>query len=92
MRPEIIKTSGYLVSSVSVVLLGIAAYPGAEKAGLLLALFAGMATSLAGMALRWFSYEVEKRDEKAGGGKPSPTAEPRSRPTPSSGASPQRPG
>jgi hypothetical protein len=65
MRPELIKTTGYLVSCVSVALLGVAAYPGAEKAGLAPALFAGLATSVLGMALRWFSYEVEKRRKNA---------------------------
>lgn len=67
MQPAVIKTAGYLVSCVSVALLGWAAYPGAEKAGLLPALFAGMATSLVGMALRWLSYNVEKRREPQGG-------------------------
>jgi hypothetical protein len=67
MRPEVIKTIGYLVSCVSVALLGIAAYPGAQNAGLAPALFAGMATSVIGMALRWFSYEVEKRRKHAAG-------------------------
>ena len=61
MRPALIKTAGYLVSSGSVALLGIAAYPGAAKAGLVPALWAGMALSIAGMALRWISYEVEQR-------------------------------
>jgi hypothetical protein len=65
MRPEVIKTIGYVVSCGSVALLGVAAYPGAEKAGLLPALFAGMATSVAGMGLRWLSYEIEKRRETA---------------------------
>jgi hypothetical protein len=65
MRPEVIKTIGYVVSCASVALLGVAAYPGAEKAGLLPALFAGMATSVAGMGLRWLSYEIEKRRETA---------------------------
>jgi hypothetical protein len=67
MRPELIKTTGYLVSCVSVALLGVAAYPGAEKAGLAPALFAGMASSVLGMALRWFSYEVEKQRKNAAG-------------------------
>ena len=70
MRPEVIKTIGYVVSCASVALLGVAllgvaAYPGAEKAGLLPALFAGMATSVAGMGLRWLSYEIEKRRKTA---------------------------
>ena len=63
MRPEMLKTVGYLVSCVSVALLGLAAYPGAEKAHLLPALFAGMAASVAGMALRWSSYEIERRSK-----------------------------
>jgi hypothetical protein len=67
MRPELIKTTGYLVSCLSVALLGVAAYPGAQKAGLAPALFAGMATSVIGMALRWLSYEVEKRRKPAPG-------------------------
>ena len=54
-------TIGYLVSCASVALLGVAAYPGAHKAGLAAVLFAGMATSVIGMAMRWLSYEVEKR-------------------------------
>ena len=65
MRPGLFKTIGYLVSCVSVALLGVAAFPGAEKAGLTPALFVGMATSIAGMGLRWFSYEVEKQQKKA---------------------------
>ena len=73
MRPELIKTVGYLVSCVSVALLGVAAYPGAQKAGLAPALFAGMGTSVIGMALRWLSYEVEKRRKQAATVKP-PTA------------------
>jgi fructose-specific phosphotransferase system IIC component len=65
MRAETIKTMGYLVSCVSVGLLGFGAYPGAEKAGLVPALVAGMAASMAGMGLRWLSYELEKRRKKA---------------------------
>ena len=76
MRPEVIKTIGYLVSCVSVALLGVAAYPGAEKAGLAPVLFAGMATSVIGMALRWLSYEVEKRRKEAA---PSKAKEPPAR-------------
>jgi hypothetical protein len=68
MRPETIKTGGYLISCVSVALLGMSAYPGAEKAGLAPALFAGMATSIIGMGLRWLSYEIERRQEKAAQG------------------------
>jgi hypothetical protein len=68
MRPGLIKTIGYLVSCISVTLLGVAAFPGAEKAGLAPVLFAGMATSIAGMGLRWLSYEIEERRKKASAG------------------------
>jgi hypothetical protein len=71
MRPELIKTIGYLVSCVSVALLGVAAFPGAEKADLLPALFAGMTASVVGMGLRWFSYEVEERRKKRTAGRGS---------------------
>jgi hypothetical protein len=64
LQPEMTKTIGYLISCCSVALLGVSAYPGAEKAGLLPALFAGMAASVAGMALRWLSYEIEKGRKK----------------------------
>lgn len=65
VRPETLKTVGNLVSCVSVALLGLAAYAGAAKAHLAPALFAGMATSVAGMALRWSSYELERRSKAA---------------------------
>jgi hypothetical protein len=76
-----IKTFGYLVSCMSVALLGLAAYPGAEKAGLLPALFLGMAASVVGMALRWTSYELERRRQKSKeletrGGRRAPNASP----------------
>lgn len=59
MRPERVKTAGYLVSTASVGLLGAAAWPGAAEAGLTALLVLGMITSVAGMACRWWSYELE---------------------------------
>jgi hypothetical protein len=67
MRAAGIKTGGYLVSCASVGLLGVAAFPGAEKAGLLPALFGGMGASVVGMGLRWVSYELEERRKAATG-------------------------
>lgn len=62
MTPLRIKTFGYLVSSISVVLLAIVAWPHAsEKPLLLIALIAGAVTSIVGMALRWTSYWIEER-------------------------------
>ena len=55
------KGFGYIVSTLSVLLLGAAASKGASKEPLLLlCLIAGMATSIIGMWLRYYSY---KRDD-----------------------------
>jgi hypothetical protein len=68
-----LKTAGYLVSIVSVALLGVASWPGASKHPVTLAaLFLGMAISIIGMGLRWWSFLRDHRDALAGR-KPSPT-------------------
>ena len=55
------KGFGYLVSTMSVLLLGTAAWKGAsEEPVLLLCLIAGMITSIVGMWLRYYSY---RRDD-----------------------------
>jgi hypothetical protein len=65
MRAASLKTTGYLVSTASVFLLGAAAWPGAAKEGLIPALVAGMFTSIFGMGCRWWSYRVERKEDKA---------------------------
>jgi hypothetical protein len=58
---ELVKGFGYVVSTFSVLLLGTAAWKGASKEPLLqVCLIAGMATSIVGMWLRYYSY---RRDE-----------------------------
>jgi hypothetical protein len=58
---NLIKTSGYLVSTLSVVLLGIVSFDSARKHPLLLAcLIIGMVTSAIGMGLRWLSYQLDE--------------------------------
>lgn len=62
IAPHFIKTLGYLVSTVSVILLAVVSWRSAEKEPLLMAcLLAGSATSILGMGLRWSSYALEKR-------------------------------
>ena len=52
-----LKLFGYLVSCVSVVCLGIVSWSGAAEQPLMLALLiAGMATSVVGMMIRFWSY------------------------------------
>jgi hypothetical protein len=64
MRPTTIKTLGYLVSTVSVALLGIVSWKSASEQPLLCAaLIGGTATSILGMGLRWLSYRIEKKTE-----------------------------
>lgn len=62
LSPPHIKTFGYLVSTISVVLLAIVSWPKAKESPLLLAcLIGGALTSVIGMFCRWLSYEIEKR-------------------------------
>jgi hypothetical protein len=61
VTPTAIKTMGYLVSTVSVLLLGAASWSGAARAGLTAVLVLGMAASVLGMGFRWYSYRLEKR-------------------------------
>jgi len=60
-RPAKIKTSGYLLSSGSGVLLGAVAWKSAsEKPLLFFCLVAGMVLSVLGMLCRWVSYQMEE--------------------------------
>jgi hypothetical protein len=63
-RPKRIKSGGYLVSTLSVVLLGAPSWKNASTNPMLMCcLLAGVAASIAGMGLRWWSYRIEQ-DEK----------------------------
>ena len=63
---SLLKGLGYLVSTLSVILLGIVAWKGAsEHAALQACLIAGMLTSIAGMFLRWRSHRREQREKAA---------------------------
>jgi biotin transporter BioY len=65
VTPVQIKTAGYLISSVSVVLLGAVAWKSAAEHPLMLAcLIGGMALSILGMLLRWTSYKIEEDSKK----------------------------
>ena len=65
-EPYTIKTSGYLVSTLSVILLAIPAWKSASTNPLLMACLAGgMIASITGMALRWWSYRLEKSKKSA---------------------------
>jgi len=60
-----IKTAGYLVSTLSVLLLGIVSWKAASEHPVLTAcLIGGMLASILGMLLRWISYQVQEREEK----------------------------
>lgn len=61
-----LKTLGYLISTVSVLLLGFAAWDGLkDKPPLLACLVLGMATSITGMLLRWLQFLKEQREKAA---------------------------
>ncbi|WP_332811555.1 hypothetical protein [Sphingomonas sp.] len=60
-----LKTSGYLISIISVLLLGAVAWTAtAEHPAMRILLILGMATSIAGMFLRWLSYVHERREKQ----------------------------
>lgn len=62
VQAKALKSLGYLVSTVSVLLLGIVAWIGiAQHPTLRLLLLGGMATAIAGMVLRWLSYREDKK-------------------------------
>ena len=61
IAPHFIKTCGYIISTVSVALLGFVSWQSASKhTALLVCLILGMASSMAGMFLRWLSYVLEE--------------------------------
>ena len=61
-----LKLVGYLISCVSVICLGIVSWSGAAAKPLMLALLiAGMATSVVGMLLRFWSWVRDKRQQEA---------------------------
>lgn len=61
-RTHFIKSCGYIVSTLSIALLGFVSWQNASRNPVLLVcLIAGMTLSAAGMAMRWWSYQMEER-------------------------------
>ena len=63
-RVSLFKGFGYLVSTISVLLLGIVSWKSASEQPLLFAcLLAGMCASVIGMTLRWISHRMEQKEK-----------------------------
>jgi hypothetical protein len=63
---SLFKGLGYLISTISVLLLGIVSWKSAsEHPWLLACLIAGMAASAVGMTLRWISHRIEQKEKEA---------------------------
>ena len=61
--PLLLKSLGYLVSIVSVLLLGAVAWGSVEDdPGMRACLILGMLASIAGMGLRWASFFQDQRE------------------------------
>jgi hypothetical protein len=59
-----LKGLGYLVSTLSVILLGIVSWKSASEQPLLfVCLILGMLASVAGMGLRWISHRIEQKEK-----------------------------
>ena len=62
---SLFKGLGYLVSAISVALLGIVSWKSASEQPLLFAcLLLGMAASIAGMGLRWISHRISEKEKE----------------------------
>lgn len=62
-RSAKIKATGYVISTFSVVLLAIVSWRSASRhSALALCLVCGATTSIIGMIMRLYSYEVEKTE------------------------------
>lgn len=60
-----LKGLGYLISTLSVVLLAIVSWDSARKSlPLSVCLLAGAGTSIVGMFCRWLSYQIEKSQKE----------------------------
>ena len=55
------QRSGYLISIVSVALLGVVAWQGSNTDAMRLLTVVGVITSVLGMAFRWISFEREEK-------------------------------
>jgi NADH:ubiquinone oxidoreductase subunit K len=67
IAPYLLKSLGYVISTVSVILLAIVSWQSASKqTALMICLIVGAASSIIGMALRWSSYALEKRRSGSG--------------------------
>jgi hypothetical protein len=65
VSPFMMKTLGYLVSTLSVILLAIASWPKAqENPVFMVCLISGAIASVIGMFFRWLSYSIEKKQKK----------------------------
>jgi hypothetical protein len=63
---SISKGLGYLVSTLSVILLGVVAWKSAaERPAMLACLIGGMTLSILGMALRWASHRQDQKEKAA---------------------------
>ena len=62
-----VKSLGYFISTISVILLASVSWSKAQANPLMLACLAGGAvTSIIGMFCRWLSYEIEQRRKSTG--------------------------
>lgn len=73
MKPTALKTSGYIISTLSVILLAVVSWKAtAEDPVLRACLVGGALASVLGMFCRWLSYEFEKKRRRpATGGGPA---------------------
>lgn len=63
---SLLKGFGYLISTASVLLLGMVSWKSASEQPLLfVCLLLGMLASISGMGLRWISHRMEQKEKAA---------------------------
>ncbi len=71
MQANLLKTIGYLISTLSVALLGLVAWSTIpDDRALRFAVIAGVLASVTGMLMRWLSYQIDAREGEANASAP----------------------
>ncbi len=71
VQANLLKTVGYLISTLSVAMLGLVAWASTDgDETMRTMLLIGVGASIAGMFLRWLSYQVREKEQEANASAP----------------------
>jgi hypothetical protein len=71
VQANLLKTVGYIISTISVAMLGLVAWAATDQnPAMRMFLLIGMGASIAGMLLRWLSYQIDAKEGAASASAP----------------------